>query len=290
MASMATHAPPSVPFGRDDADAAVQQPPWRMAVRLSSVGDRAERFLAGAGFDRGPWLVVALMAGIVAWFVFRSPQAWVASIAAGVIVALGGVALWRGREGRGRVLTACVALGLLVAGGTGLIWLRSELVGTTAIARPLSVELTGRVLERVEQPADERVRLVLATREPDSGRAIKVRINVPLAEDRAGLAEGALVRLRARLMPPAPPMLPGGYDFARAAWFDGLAATGSLQGPIAVLEPSHRASPLAGLQRELSAHVRRQLGGSPGAIAAPSPAATGEQSPRATRTPCAMRG
>ena len=31
-----------------------------------------------------------------------------------------------------------------------------------------------------------------------------------------GLAEGARVRLKARLMPPAPPMLPGSYDFARA--------------------------------------------------------------------------
>jgi competence protein ComEC len=268
MASMATHAPPSVPLGGDAPDVALQHPPWRMAVRLSSAGDAAERFLAGAGFDRGPWLVVALMAGIAAWFVFRSPEAWVATMASGVIVALGALSLWRGREDRGRVLTACVAVGLLVAGGTGLIWLRSALVGTEGIARPLSVELSGRVLERVEQPADQRVRLVLATREPESGRAIKVRVNVPLAEDRAGLAEGALVRLRARLMPPAPPMLPGGYDFARAAWFDGLAATGSLQGPVTMLQPSRHATPLAGLQRALSAHVRAQLGGSPGAIAA----------------------
>ena len=123
------------------------------------------------------------------------------------------------------------------------------------------------VLERIEQPADDRIRLVLATRE-QTGRAIKVRVNVPLGQDSPALREGALVRLKARLMPPAPPMLPGGYDFARAAWFEGYAATGSAQGPITVIAPATGEPLLAPLQRRLSDHVRRQLGGSPGAIAA----------------------
>jgi competence protein ComEC len=69
-------------------------------------------------------------------------------------------------------------------------------------------------------------------------------------------------------MPPAPPMLPGGYDFARSAWFQGLAATGSLQGDIVVLQPGEGGAPLASLQRRLSEHVRAQLSGSSGTIAA----------------------
>ncbi len=109
---------------------------------------------------------------------------------------------------------------------------------------------------------------MLATRERARGGAITVRVNVPLAADRPGLAEGALVRLQARLMPPAPPMLPGGYDFARAAWFEGLAATGGAQGAIEVLEPGGRGAGLASLQRRLADHVRARLAGSPGAIAA----------------------
>ena len=127
--------------------------------------------------------------------------------------------------------------------------------------------LAGKVLERIEQPADARVRLVLATR-GDAGEPIKVRVNVPLAEDDAAFREGAVVRLRARLMPPAPPMLPGGYDFARAAWFQGYAATGSVQGEVELIEPAGDGPLLAPLQRRLSSHVRAQLGGSPGTIAA----------------------
>jgi competence protein ComEC len=66
------------------------------------------------------------------------------------------------------------------------------------------------------------VRLLIDARMEGVPGAMRVRVNLPLEEDRPGLAEGATVRLRARLMPPAPPMLPGGYDFARAAWFQGL--------------------------------------------------------------------
>jgi competence protein ComEC len=188
-------------------------------------------------------------------------------MASGLIVALGALALWRGVEARSNLTLACVGAGLLVAFGVALIWTRSELAGARPIARPGSMVVTGAVLERIEQPADERVRLVLATRE-QTGRAIKVRVNVPLESDDPALREGAVVRLKARLMPPAPPMLPGGYDFARAAWFEGYAATGSAQGTVHVLRPAASQPLLAPLQRRLSEHVRSQLGGSPGAIAA----------------------
>lgn len=130
------------------------------------------------------------------------------------------------------------------------------------------VWIEGRVLEREEQSAQQRVRLTVATRLPEFANAVKVRVNVPLAEDRTGLAESARVRLRARLMPPAQPMLPGGYDFARTAWFSGLAATGSALSPGQVLDAAPTGWGLEKAQQALSRHVRAQLDGSSGAIAA----------------------
>jgi len=232
------------------------------------MADAVDAFLARSGFDRGPWLAVSFAVGIGAWFALDGPGEWVAAAAAGLFLALGAVALWRGVPARFHLLTACVAVGLLVAAGLGMAWARSSMVGATPLDRPGSIQLTGRVLERIEQPAEERIRLVLAAREPEGGRAIKVRVNVPLERDQPGLSEGAIVRLRAMLMPPASPMLPGGYDFARAAWFQGYAATGSAQGPIEVVEPADAGAPLASLQRRLSEHVRGRLDGSAGAIAA----------------------
>jgi len=264
---MATRQP-LVPLGEEPADAALQQPPWRNRARLSSVADAADAALARAGFDRGPWLAIAFAGGIALWFGLSGPAEWVLAAALCVLAAVGAVALWKGNEARAHLVTAVVAVGVLGASGLGIAWSRSELVGAEPLERPSSTMIEGRVLERIEQPAEGRVRLVLATRVSGREEAVKVRVNVPLEQDRAGLTEGALVRLQARLMPPSPPMLPGGYDFARAAWFQGLAATGSVQGELELIEAGTGGAVLPSLQRRLSEHVRSRLGGSAGTIAA----------------------
>lgn len=266
---MAAHPTPLVPLGDEPENAASRRTLWRKPPALSSIPDRAEQFLGNAGFDRGPWLAVALAAGIAAWFVLPTAAGWIATMAAGLLLALGAVALWRGREDRVQLVAALVACGVLFTSGTGLIWARSALVGAEALDQPISARFDGRVLERIEQPAQDRVRLVLATRHPDTGDAMKIRVNVPAEQDFEELREGALIAVHARLMPPAAPMLPGGYDFARTAWFAGFAATGSAQGELEVIETaSGEGAWLAGLQRHLSAHVRSRLEGSAGSIAA----------------------
>ncbi|ANU08075.1 ComEC/Rec2 family competence protein [Paraurantiacibacter namhicola] len=265
---MATRVPPLVPMGEGDGDVALQHTPWRMRAALSSIADTLEGALGRAGFDKGPWLVVAFAAGIASWFTLPGPASWIASMAAAGFLVLGALAAWRGREDRDALLRACMAVGLVFAIGLALAWARSATVGQPALERPVFGTFEGTVLERIEQPSQERVRLVMATRSPEDGSAIKVRVNVPLENDRADLTEGAVVRLRARLMPPAAPMLPGGYDFARTAWFQGYAATGSALGEVEVLEGAERGSLIGSLQRRLSGHVRDNLGGSAGSIAA----------------------
>ena len=52
-----------------------------------------------------------------------------------------------------------------------------------------------------------------------------------------GVAAGAYVALQARLLPPSRAVLPGGYDFARDAYFAGVGAVGSTLGAIDVLPP-----------------------------------------------------
>lgn len=279
---------PIIPMGEEpggaDAAGTPTLRPWQTAQGLSSAGavgrrlaDGAERFLAEAGFDRAPWLAVAFALGILAWFVLPGPWQWCAAIASGAGMALSAAALWPpgsvADERRANLRLALISCGLVFALGIATVWARSAIVGAEPIARPAVVLIDGRVLEREDQPADERLRLTLAMRDAELGRAMKVRINVPLASFGEGgvpvaLAEGAVVRLRARLMPPASPMLPGSYDFARAAWFKGLSATGTMIGSIEVLQPAPQGGGIASVQRWLSAHVRERVAGSPGAIAA----------------------
>ncbi|MGV2496401.1 ComEC/Rec2 family competence protein [Pelagerythrobacter aerophilus] len=260
---------PEVPLGGgpERANAAAQRN-WRSAARLSSAADRIETFLAEAGFDRGPWLAVAFAAGIGAWFRLSMPWQWLAVIALAILAAVAAQALWRDRDDRANLRLAVISLAIVVAAGVAIVWLRSAAAGAEPLPSPRVERIEARVLERIDQPAEDRLRLVLAYRDAEAGLARKVRVNVPLAADREGLAEGAIVRLRTRLMPPSPPMLPGGYDFARTAWFQGLSATGSLIGEVEVVQSGRDASSLAGVQRALAAHVRERLSGSPGTIAA----------------------
>ena len=157
---------------------------------------------------------------------------------------------------------------LMVAAGCGVVWAKSWLVGAPAIGQAMAPRLTGLVLDRYEQPAEGRVRLILAVREPGTGRAIRVRVSLPLRADNPGAVEGAVVRLRARLMPPAPPRLPGGYDLARAAWFDGISGVGTVLGGVEIAAPAPREGGLARWRHGLATHVRGALAGSPGGIAA----------------------
>ena len=279
---------PIIPMGEDpggpDAAPDPRPRPWQSARGLSSIGggmsrlaDDAERFLADAGFDRAPWLAVVFAGGIITWFALPHPWQWLAAMAGGAGAALAARALWppgsAADETRAHLRMAVVVCALVFAFGVATVWARSAIVGAEPIARPAVMLIEGRVLGREDQPAEERLRLTLAMRDAEAGVARKVRVNVPLAAlgeagPPAGLAEGAVVRLRARLMPPASPMLPGSYDFARAAWFQGLAATGTMVGRLTVITPAPEGEGLARWQRALSAHVRAAVPGSPGAIAA----------------------
>ena len=267
---MATQGTPSVPMGDAGEPARRVVPrPWRMRGLLSSFARRFEGFLEAAAFDRGPWLVVAFSAGIGLWFFLGSAWQWLALIGGSLAVALLAAARWREREDRAYSQAAHVSLTLALALGVALIWARSALVGAEPIPHPRFERIDARILEREEQPAEGRVRLVVAAREQGSGRAVAYRINVPSEQDGPLLREGARIRLSARLMPPSPPIVPGAYNFARRAWFDGLSATGSAVGPIELVHPPPPAElSLASIQRRLSAHVRGRVDGTAGAIAA----------------------
>jgi competence protein ComEC len=283
---------PIIPMGEDpgglNSPGEPTPRPWQTMRRLSSTRglggrllDGAERFLGEAGFDRAPWLAVVFALGIITWFVLPEAWQWIAAMVGGVGLALTALAVWPtgsgADEARANLRLALVVCGLVFAGGIATVWARSAIVGAPPIPAPVVTLLDGHVLAREDQPADERLRLTLAVRLPvegaEAGAARKVRVNVPLAAlgeagVPAGLTEGALVRLRARLMPPASPMLPGSYDFARAAWFKGLAATGTMVGPLTLVRPAPEDGGIASVQRWLSAYVRGRVEGSPGAIAA----------------------
>ncbi|NIJ36614.1 competence protein ComEC [Sphingopyxis panaciterrae] len=232
----------------------------RWASRWTALADEIEVRLEAERERIGLWLPVALGAGIAAWFALPTAVHWT-----GLLLLLGGgllAGLLIGRERRfGRMVTfgcAIMALGLL------LIWARAAWVAAPVLARPITTEFSARIERVVPLPARGQVRiLALPQRRADLPPRVRLTLR---SEQAAGLAGGELVGVRARLMPPPPANLPGGYDFAQRAWFDGIGAVGTVLGEVARVPGTGEAIPP--LRNRLSGHIQRQVAGSAGGIAA----------------------
>ncbi len=212
------------------------------------------------------WTPIALGAGVAAWFVLLTPVEWSAFLAGCAGLALLAVVVEPGTRLRRVLLSAA----LLMALGCGLSWWRAERAAAPAIARPMVAQLSGTV-DRVE-PLPARGLLRLSLVDMGAGQPARVRVSIPVDPAPPPIHEGDKVRLRARIVPPQGPAVPGGYDFARIAWFQSLGGVGKAIGPIAVINAEHGGP---GLRERLSAHVRAQVDGSAGGIA--SAFATGDR-------------
>ena len=237
-----------------------------------------ERWLEAERDQLPLWAPVGLGAGVASWLILRDPRQWmIAALGLGA-VGLGAIAI--GRAGR---LARVGGIGALLALlGLALVWWRADRVAAPVLARPAVVQLRGTVLRAEPLSARGLVRVTLATAVP--GVPPKIRVNIADADLPSGLGSGAVIALRARLMPPPPPAVPGAYDFERTAWFAGLGATGRAFAPIVVLTP---ARPGSDLRSALTAHITERLSGSAGGVAAAL--ATGDEGAIAEPDADAMR-
>lgn len=238
--------------------------------------DGIERWLETERDQLVLWLPVALGTGIAAWFALPDARSWtIAALAAGA-VSLGAVAAADGRR-LARVIAVAAAAFLT---GLVLVWIRAEAARAPVVARPVLARFDARI-DRVEQLAARGlVRLRLAPVRVIEPVAVegsvlppRLRINLATADLPAGAVRGAVIRLGARVQPPPPPGVPGAYDYARVAWFDGIGGTGRGFGPVAIVQEATRPAPE--LRARLSAHIQASAPGAGGAIAAAL--ATGDQ-------------
>lgn len=224
--------------------------------------NRLESWLEAEQEQIGLWLPVALGCGIVAWFALPNQAQWVGWIVGCCALAL--VSL--GLPGGGRLQRAVLLLALLAAAGLLLVWGKALIAGEKPIARAAVVTMRARVQAVEQRPAQGIIRVVLR---PDPARGDlpgRVRVNIASGDVPPALARGAVVEVRARLMPPAPPAVPGGYDFARKAYFSGIGAAGRALPPVRVIEAAgENAKPL---RERVSAYIQTRIEGGSGAIAA----------------------
>lgn len=236
---------------------------WRCAL---------PKLAAWAGQDAKQWPLIIPLAyatGIGLWFALPLREQWLGLIVAATILS---VILWISAaqwDSAAKSIRWIAAALLIMAAGALTVWTKSEMIDARPLAAPWIGAVEGRVVKREILVARNMVRYVLAVEQPGQLPA-RVRINVPnrlLAKNAAPIAEDDRITMRVRLMPPGEPALPGGYNFARRAWFEGLGATGSALNAPQIRESSG-ADSLASKRSQLSQHIQEQIAGSAGAIAA----------------------
>lgn len=174
------------------------------------------------------WAPVALGLGIGSYFALPVEPPLGLTIGALLLLLLAWAVPGFTSGSKGRIRKILLAGMILALAGMLLAELRSIAVAGPVIARetrPLT--LTGQII-RIERKSGDHLRLLLDV-EGMSGRASdelprRVRVNVRTSAPE--LRPGDKVSMLAILRPPPEPILPGGYDFARSAWFQRIGALG----------------------------------------------------------------
>ena len=234
----------------------VAAPEWRrlLAAALAREAEERRFFL---------WIPVAAIGGVALNLAAESEPPLSPAAALLILAALLAFLARRRPVLRG----ALVGLAALTAGFLSM-GLRTDRVKTPMLDRIRIVEMSGRV-EQVDF-RDAGGRFVLRLDDPgdlpDAIAPRRVRLTLRKAPD---FAAGDLVAVKARLLPPSPAVLPGGYDFARDAYFSGIGAVGSALGtPTRVgSDPSWLAA-VDRIRNRLALRVRAAIGGDEGAIGA----------------------
>jgi competence protein ComEC len=283
--------------GRNEERGRVTKPVREAARRLArraGEGGLARRFEE----ERARWFVwlpVAVGAGIALYFSLATePGLWTAI--ALPLVGLGVVA-----ASRGAGLRYVAALGVLAASaGFAAAKLRTEWTRAPVLAFEMRRADIDGVVELIELRPTRGARLTIRVTAIRglSAEQRPARIRVRVMSLREALKPGDRVRLRATLRPPSIPALPGGFDFARWAWFQGLGATGfAVRPPDRIVRadvdgegqglPQRAKDALERLRQEIGERIRAAVPGETGAIAVSL--ITGERGAITERTNAAYR-
>lgn len=239
--------------------------------RTDALTDRLRAWIAAESAPGRlvPWIPVAFGFGVVLYFTAdREPQLWAG---AGLAIALGATAFAARRR---HATFSALILMTAVAAGFSVVTLKSVRLAHPVLQRPLfDAAITGWVEAREERERTDRILVAVHGMEARRMEAPLERVRVSV---RKGLAPpvGSFVSFKARLSPPLAPLRPGGYDFARDLYFQGIGATGFAQGEIRRIEAPHApasrlrfAASVAGIRDAIDARIRAALPGDVGAIA-----------------------
>lgn len=201
------------------------------------------------------WMPVLFGAGIGLYFWLPTePQIW--PVVTALMVTF--LAALRLRRKRGPGFFTIAAVGM-VAAGFGAAQLQTGAVSAPVLAREIGpVRVAARVIS--VEPTEKGVRLTLDNVTIDRRNIGEMphRIRISVRSVKTEPAPGDRIEALAILQPPPSPSLPGGFDFARKAWFERIGGVGFALGAVKVTDRPEEASwrvALARLRLDLTMRI-----------------------------------
>lgn len=238
-----------------------------MALWLAAL----ERLLASEQDRFALWLPVLFGSGIAIYFALPNEPALL-SLSLAAALALAVTAVWR--QGIASLLVGGALAGLAL--GLWAAKVASDMATASVLTRELrAARITGWV-QLVEPRADgsQRITIWVAAIEGLASQSTPRRLRIRAPGGDPPLSPGLPISVTASLLPPAAPNLPGAYDFARTAWFQGIGAVGSARTrPEPAVIPEKMPlqlvlwSPVERLRQFIGQRISAVLPGGTGAIA-----------------------
>lgn len=115
----------------------------------------------------------------------------------------------------------------IIAGGVALAQWRTHSITPSVLAAPINFAHVSGILENIEQtPKGSKIIVKNVAVEGLASEQTPKRISLTLRRYDPSLIAGQKISVRAGLFPPPEPALPGGFDFSRYYYFNGIGAVG----------------------------------------------------------------
>src|SRR5215470_15024500 len=216
-----------------------------------------------------PWLPIAFASGILVYFSAQHEPIAIPAPALALALIIAAI-LARARP---------VAFPLLVAAAAACAGFATVTIKSAWIAHPVlhhsagGVTIAGWVEVREERERTDRIVVRVERLESRHLNDAPERVRVSVRKGQA-LPVGSFIEMKTRLNAPLAPLRPGGYDFARDLYFQGIGATGFAVGEIKITAPPRRPGPwlvyaafIENMRDGIDRRIRAAVPGDAGSIA-----------------------
>lgn len=226
----------------------------RMRVAAGRVHDYG-RIAAGNPGRLALWTPVLFAAGIGAYFALPvEPEFWLGGSA--FLCAL--ACLVGLRNQRGPAFFGVLAI-MIAAAGFAAAQFRTAAVSGPVLEREVGpVNFSGRVIRVEPSKKGHRITLDRISSSDTRLKHIPERVRISVRSPLDPPKPGDTIDTLAILQPPPSPSLPGGYDFARKAWFEQIGAVGFALGAVRATETPESSSwriALAQLRLDITSRI-----------------------------------